>query len=767
MITLTIDQTPDGTEEASRQQIVVSHFKFRHMTVEQARDGLGHCPGVLIVLPRSGEESFTVDGTPFLLPPERALLLSGESQTKLSSLEAPEPQVDRQHSLGMIEINAVINTSFRLQDVLTLPLWLNHHESSKIADLYHDLIYGDQGGGSPSAFGEDVVLPLAAARVIHLALRSAKQSPTDKVDARGDEQLKRLRQYLLANLSNRITTTDMAAHLGLTRTHFCRRAKALLGEAPRVYLRRIRLERSLELLEHTTETIEAIADDTGYADRFTFSKEFKRDYGCSPVQYRKQARSKADEKTHSKAQALFDHRRFEQALALCTKSLARAGADADTDPICYLQGRCLFALGRSDEALAAWSNLQTGAYAWQAGMQRSRMYFGSNHFAAALGELEKLWAEADGLKHNDVVQLWTEQADALMEKRRTRPLARYLAFREARFVGDKQSAPAARLACRNTGDILAILRHFPGNIDMHVHALRGAARYEEVLERYGSQMEQESISRILLDAGRYDEVLSLGPGIPGHCAKALTRLGRLEEALQRYPEDCLEAHLVLGQYQEVVDKTAAESFERITALHALGRTEELKSYSTRGDWYWHCAQLYVRPGHLLKENTLFSPIFALKARLLLALQSRKTQEGVLGHLAHIPQIGAKDFWPGGQENLEILLRHAIPVLLGDRHVLQQAMETIRTQLRYFEKQKLYHDAAYLTGEIDLNTWRQQPLQEHIGAREQIMQALQHDLGNRLEDASHAYQAYLDNVPRYSSDSLLSERFAEWRMSCLE
>ena len=47
------------------------------------------------------------------------------------------------------------------------------------------------------------------------------------------------------------------------------------------------MEKACELLACSQETIVAIADRTGYADQFYFSKLFKRTFGLSPNAYRK------------------------------------------------------------------------------------------------------------------------------------------------------------------------------------------------------------------------------------------------------------------------------------------------------------------------------------------------------------------------------------------------------------------------------------------------------------------------------------------------
>ena len=130
-----------------------------------------------------------------------------------------------------------------------------------------------------------------------------------------------------------------------------------------------------------------------------------------------------------KAKTLFDGNRYEQALSICERASQKIHSSSGRDQLTYLQGRCLFALGRSGQALAVWKQLEGGDYAWQAGVQRCKLYFHNNQFAEAFDELGTLWERADGLQHNDVIQIWVEQMNAMLLTRRPQLLRTYLDFR--------------------------------------------------------------------------------------------------------------------------------------------------------------------------------------------------------------------------------------------------------------------------------------------------------------------------------------------------
>jgi AraC-like DNA-binding protein len=62
--------------------------------------------------------------------------------------------------------------------------------------------------------------------------------------------------------------------------------KALTGDSPSDLIKKIRLEKSKELLEEGELSISDIAYDNGFSSPGNFSTAFKKFYGDTPAQYR-------------------------------------------------------------------------------------------------------------------------------------------------------------------------------------------------------------------------------------------------------------------------------------------------------------------------------------------------------------------------------------------------------------------------------------------------------------------------------------------------
>jgi AraC-like DNA-binding protein len=79
----------------------------------------------------------------------------------------------------------------------------------------------------------------------------------------------------------------LAEIAGLSEDYFCRTFKKETGYSVHAMQIKIKIDRACILLDTTTMQIKEIADELGYPDQYTFSKQFKKLTGKSPLVYRK------------------------------------------------------------------------------------------------------------------------------------------------------------------------------------------------------------------------------------------------------------------------------------------------------------------------------------------------------------------------------------------------------------------------------------------------------------------------------------------------
>ena len=85
-----------------------------------------------------------------------------------------------------------------------------------------------------------------------------------------------------------INVTDVVEYIGFTRSYFTTVFTRITGISPQEYILNCRLDNACQLLTHTELPIQTIAARVGYDDQLSFSKIFKKHYGISPSQYRRQ-----------------------------------------------------------------------------------------------------------------------------------------------------------------------------------------------------------------------------------------------------------------------------------------------------------------------------------------------------------------------------------------------------------------------------------------------------------------------------------------------
>ena len=108
--------------------------------------------------------------------------------------------------------------------------------------------------------------------------------------ALGTAALRRVVDYMHANLAERVLLEDLATVASTSKFHLVRRFKLATGEPPHRYLIRLRMHRAAELLRDGEDSIQQISALCGYASPGQFASTFRRHYGASPTQFRREAR---------------------------------------------------------------------------------------------------------------------------------------------------------------------------------------------------------------------------------------------------------------------------------------------------------------------------------------------------------------------------------------------------------------------------------------------------------------------------------------------
>ncbi|MEW6736608.1 MAG: AraC family transcriptional regulator [Acidobacteriota bacterium] len=132
----------------------------------------------------------------------------------------------------------------------------------------------------------DTVSPLAieslALEIIVAASRQAEKGSATS----SPNRLKRVREFLQENFSERLTLDQIAKSVDIHPVHLARIFRANYGCTVGEYLRHLRIDAAVRELASSNTPIIDIAFSVGFSSQSHFSTTFKRLIGMTPVEYR-------------------------------------------------------------------------------------------------------------------------------------------------------------------------------------------------------------------------------------------------------------------------------------------------------------------------------------------------------------------------------------------------------------------------------------------------------------------------------------------------
>lgn len=145
---------------------------------------------------------------------------------------------------------------------------------------------GDQALGATSAT-HGLLDALFAFALREIAARENPGTPGWH-HAIADRPIRQVLTLMHGNLGHGWTLEDLGRQVGLSRSALAERFRSAMGDTPLNHLRTLRMQKAMQLLSETRQTLEQVAQAVGYQDAFGFSKVFKRTTGQAPRQFREQ-----------------------------------------------------------------------------------------------------------------------------------------------------------------------------------------------------------------------------------------------------------------------------------------------------------------------------------------------------------------------------------------------------------------------------------------------------------------------------------------------
>lgn len=103
-------------------------------------------------------------------------------------------------------------------------------------------------------------------------------------------EINRCMNYIQSHTNGAITVEDVATQIHRSSSHLMRRFKAETGMRVGDYITKCKMEEACDLLVYGERTLAEISAYLGYSSQSYFQNVFKKQYGITPMKYRKQNR---------------------------------------------------------------------------------------------------------------------------------------------------------------------------------------------------------------------------------------------------------------------------------------------------------------------------------------------------------------------------------------------------------------------------------------------------------------------------------------------
>lgn len=130
---------------------------------------------------------------------------------------------------------------------------------------------------------------LGAMLAVHLlrSYGSPQRSPIPHRGGLAPRQVRRVLDYIDAQLTAELGLSELAAIVGLSTHHFVEAFKISVGKPPHQFVMERRVQRALELLRDRERTIAEIAEAAGFSSQSHLTANFRRVTGLTPGRFRR------------------------------------------------------------------------------------------------------------------------------------------------------------------------------------------------------------------------------------------------------------------------------------------------------------------------------------------------------------------------------------------------------------------------------------------------------------------------------------------------
>jgi AraC-like DNA-binding protein len=186
---------------------------------------------------------------------------------------------------GRIQVSLAGGTG--LFDHLKQAIILEFEDTPQILGIFQALIREYQHSRAASAAMMAALMNQCLIEVLR-RLSEENEGVLPWLSALDDPRLARVIEAVLNHPEQPHTLETLADVAHMSRSTFIRHFAQCFQQTPMDYLRDVRLRRAAQLLQVSGQSVDNIADQVGFASRSHFSRVFHDQFGCSPMEFRRQ-----------------------------------------------------------------------------------------------------------------------------------------------------------------------------------------------------------------------------------------------------------------------------------------------------------------------------------------------------------------------------------------------------------------------------------------------------------------------------------------------
>lgn len=234
-----------------------------------------------------GRTRHFIDGEVFVMEPGRLLVTNCESVHRVEVLE--DADCSRNSAVVLIVHNQFLEDNFpEYRD-----FWFTNDELQARAEVRAIMQkFSDYAARKDHQEYEHLYMRGLLLQLLYYLYQERAVHRTDAGSIRRREQvetLKEILQYVERHYQEPLSQAEVAREFYFTPPYFARYFKQCTGNTFAEHLASYRISRARQELLHTDRRISDVARNNGFHDDRSFINAFKRVYGVTPRQYRKNA----------------------------------------------------------------------------------------------------------------------------------------------------------------------------------------------------------------------------------------------------------------------------------------------------------------------------------------------------------------------------------------------------------------------------------------------------------------------------------------------